>query len=104
VANISKAFKEYENLTNDVAEALKKKHKKKSLNKEQQEVAEALAKAIFMNEEKTNWNSSIKAYLAGNTKSNPERINELSKIVEEHSIDLFSAAILNYSQTYLEKV
>lgn len=104
VANISKAFKEYENLTNDVAEALKKKHKKKSLNKEQQEVAEALAKAIFMNEEKTNWNSSIKAYLAGNTKSNTERINELTKIVEEHSIDLFSAAILNYSQTYLEKV
>ena len=104
VANISQSFREYEGLTNDVAEALKKKHKKKSLNKEQEQVAEAIAKAIFMNEEKDNWNSSIKSYLAGNTKSNIEKINKLSTISEEHSVDLFSAAILNFSQTYSEKV
>jgi len=104
VSNISQSFREYESLTNDVAEALKKKHKKKSLNKEQVQVAEAMAKAIFMNEEKADWTSSIKSYLAGNTKSNVEKINKLSAISEEHSVDLFSAAILNFSQTYLEKV
>jgi hypothetical protein len=104
VAKISQSFREYENLTNDTIEALKKKHKKKSLNKEQTEIAESIAKAIFMNEEKDNWDSSIKAYLAGNTKSNADKINKLAKIAEDHSVDLFSAAILNFSQTYSEKV
>lgn len=104
VAKISQSFREYENLTNNVIEALKKKHKKKSLNKEQTEIAESIAKAIFMNEEKDNWDSSIKAYLAGNTKSNADRINKLAKIAEDHSVDLFSAAILNFSQTCSEKV
>jgi hypothetical protein len=57
-----------------------------------------------MNEEKDNWDSSIKAYLAGNTKSNADKINKLAKIAEDHAVDLFSAAILNFSQTYSEKV
>ena len=33
-----------------------------------------------------------------------EKINKLSIISEEHSVDLFSAAILNHSQISSEKV
>ena len=98
VKGISQAFKDYEGLNTEIEDFLKKKHKKKSLNEDQKIVAESIAKAIFMNEEKQSWSSCIKSYLDGETKQNIERIEELTNISQEHSIDLFSAAILNYSQ------
>lgn len=98
VKEISQAFKDYEGLNAEIEGFLKKKHKKKSLNEDQKTVAESIAKAIFMNEEKQSWSSSIKSYLDGETKQNIERIEKLTNISQEHSIDLFSAAILNYSQ------
>jgi hypothetical protein len=51
-----------------------------------------------MNEKKDDWSSSIKSYLNGEAKQNIERLEELTNISQEHSIDLFSAAVLNYSQ------
>ena len=98
VKNISKAFQEYEVLTARVEEFLKKKHKKKSLNNQQKIIAEDLSKIIFINEKKDNWNSCIENYISGNTKENPEELEKIKTISEEHQIDLFSAAILNFSQ------
>ena len=104
VKGISQAFKDYEVLNAEVEEFLKKKHKKKSLNEDQKTAAESIAKAIFMSEQKDSWSSSIKSYLNGEAKQNIERLEELTNISQEHSIDLFSAAVLNYSQLSQEKV
>lgn len=105
VSGISNAFKTFESLNSSVEEFLKKKHKKKNLNEDQKSIAEAIAKVIFTNEEKDNWEKSIKNYCSGSDKpSNSQRIEELQKIADEHSIDLFSAAILNYSQISQQKV
>lgn len=101
---ISQNFKEYEMLCAKVEEFLKKKHKKKSLNAEQKSIAEQMAQNIIINEEKSNWDYSIKAYCEGEKKDDQEKINKLLDIAEEHGVDIFSAAILNISQISEEKV
>jgi hypothetical protein len=101
---ISQSFKEYEMLSAKVEDFLKKKHKKKSLNKEQKSIAEQIAQNIIINEEKTNWDYSIKAYCEGEKQDNPEKMAKLLEIAEEHNVDVFSAAILNISQISREKV
>ena len=101
---ISKTFKEYEMLSAKVEEFLKKKHEKKTLNQEQKTVAEQIAQNIIINEEKLNWDHSIKAYCEGEKQDNPEKIAKLLDISEEHNVDIFSAAILNISQISSEKV
>lgn len=95
---ISQTFKEYEILSAKVEDFLKKKHKKKNLNPEQKSIAEQIAQNIVINEEKNNWDYSIKAYCEGEKKDNPEKITKLLDIAEEHGVDIFSAAILNISQ------
>lgn len=101
---ISQTFKEYEILSAKVEDFLKKKHKKKSLNKDQKSIAEQIAQNIIINEEKTNWDYSIKAYCEGEKQDNPEKMAKLLEIAEEHNVDIFSAAILNISQISSEKV
>jgi hypothetical protein len=91
-------------LSAKVEDFLKKKHKKKNLNSEQKSIAEQIAQNIIINEEKTNWDYSIKAYCEGEKKDNPEKISKLLEISEEHGVDIFSAAILNVSQISTEKV
>ena len=100
---ISTTFKDYEILASKVEEFLRKKHKKKILTKEQKSIAEQLAQAIVINEDKANWGHNIKDYCEGKT-DNQEKVNKLLEIAQEHSVDLFSAAILNHSQISLEKV
>ena len=95
---ISQTFKEYEILSAKVEDFLKKKHKKKNLNSEQKSIAEQIAQNIIINEEKNNWDYSIKAYCEGEKKDNQEKIAKLLDIAEEHGVDIFSAAILNISQ------
>ena len=101
--NVSSVFKEYEILASKVEEFLKKKHKKKSLTTEQKSIAEKMAQNIIINEDKLNWDCTIKAYCEGK-QDNQEKINKLLEIAEEHSVDLFSAAILSHSQISSEKV
>ncbi len=101
---ISQTFKEYEILCAKVEEFLRNKHKKKSLNKEQKAIAEQIAKNIIINEEKTNWDYSIKAYTEGEKQDDPKKMVKLLEIAEEHNIDIFSAALLNLSQAFQEKV
>ena len=95
---ISKAFKEYESLSVKVEDFLKKKHKKKSLNDAQKSIAEEISKNIVMNEDSTNWDASIKLYTEGSQKHDLKRLSLLKDISERHSVDIFSAAILNHSQ------
>ena len=101
---ISQAFKEYEILSAKVEDFLKKKHEKKKLTQEQKSIAEQVSQNIIINEEKTNWDHSIRAYCEGEKQDNPEKINKLLDISEEHGVDIFSAAILNISQISEEKV
>jgi len=101
---ISQTFKEYEILCAKVEEFLRDKHKKKSLNKDQKAIAEQIAKNIVINEEKINWDYSIKSYTEGEKQDDPKKIIKLLEIAEEHGIDIFSAALLNLSQTFKEKV
>jgi len=101
---ISQSFKEYETLSAKVEDFLKKKHEKKKLTQEQKSIAEQISQNIIINEEKTNWDHSIRAYCEGEKQDNPEKINKLLDISEEHGVDLFSAAILNISQISEEKV
>lgn len=101
---ISQSFKDYEILSAKVEEFLKKKHKKKSLNKEQKSIADQIAQNIIINEEKANWDYSIKAYCEGQKQDDPEKMAKLLEIAEEHNVDIFSAAILNISQVSEEKV
>jgi len=98
IKGVSEAFKEFEKLEGKIEDFLKKKHKKKILSEEQKQVVEEMAKNIFTNEEKENWNSSIKDYAAGSFKPNEDRISKLKQIAEEHQIDIFHASILNFSQ------
>lgn len=95
---ISKAFKEYESLSAKVEDFLKKKHKKKSLNSAQKAIVEEISKNIVMNENSANWDASIKPYAEGSQKHDAERLSLLKNISEKHSVDIFSAAILNHSQ------
>lgn len=101
---ISQTFKEYEILSAKVEEFLKNKHEKKSLTKEQKSISEQIAKNIIINEEKRNWDYSIKAYSEGEKRDDPEKMLKLLELAEEHSVDIFSAALLNLSQTLKEKV
>jgi len=101
---ISQTFKEYEILSAKVEEFLKNKHKKKSLTKEQKSISEQIAKNIIINEEKTNWDYSIKAYSEGEKQDDPKKMIKLLEIAEEHNVDIFSAALLNLSQNLREKV
>ena len=95
---ISKTFKEYEALSIKVEDFLKKRHKKKSLNIAQKSIAEEISKNIVMNEEGAHWETSIKLYSDGSQKSNEKTLSLLKEISEKHSVDIFSAAILNHSQ------
>jgi len=101
---ISQTFKEYEILCAKVEEFLRNKHKKKSLNKDQKAIAEQIAKNIVINEEKINWDYSVKAYTEGEKQDDPNKMIKLLEIAEEHGIDIFSAALLNLSQAFKEKV
>ena len=101
---ISQTFKEYEILSGKVEEFLKNKHKKKSLTKEQKSISEQIAKNIIINEEKSNWDYSIKAYSEGEKQDDPKKMVKLLELAEEHNVDIFSAALLNLSQNLREKV
>lgn len=99
VEKISQSFKDFESLNGNVEDFLKKKHKKKSLNEQQKSICEEIAKNIFINEDKNNWISSIKEYASEKIKTCEEnKLLILKNIMNEHGIDLFSAAVLNYSQ------
>lgn len=99
VQKISESFKDFEILGAAVEDFVKKKHKKKTLNQEQKQICEEIAKSIFINENKENWQTCIKEYLSGKNKNcSEDKFSILKNIMDEHSIDLFSAAILNNSQ------
>ena len=91
-------FKEFQKLENEVKAFFRKKHKKRNLTKKQTEVCEEMAKNIFMNEDKENWTKAINLHSDGKAKPNQEKINYLQQVAQHFDLDLFSAAVLNYSQ------
>jgi hypothetical protein len=100
---VAKAFESFEKLEKDVEIFIKNKHKKKTLNEQQKNVVQEIAKAIFIDQEQENWNKSIENYISGNSQINEDslRKTKIKTIAEEHSVDLFFAAVLNTSQISL---
>ena len=74
------------------------------MTKEQKSISEQIAKNIIINEEKSNWDYSIKAYSEGEKQDDPKKMVKLLELAEEHNVDIFSAALLNLSQNLREKV
>ena len=96
---------ELEALAAKIEDYLKKKHKKKSLNKDQKLVAEEFAKTIFINKEKTEWPEAIQNITSETAiAASSERMEKLQAICEEHDLDLFSAALLNFGQISKQNV
>ena len=95
---IAGCYKEFEEITAEVEEALKKKHKKKTLNADQKIVAEDLSKSIIISEPRANWKQCISSYVSSPKETSPEVLEELEYLIEEHNVDLFTAAILKNSQ------
>lgn len=98
MTKVAETFKEFQNLENEVKAFFRKKHKRKSLTKKQTEVCEEMAKDIFMNEDKADWTKAIDLHSNGKATTNQEKINHLQQVAEQFDLDLFSAAVLNYSQ------
>jgi len=98
MTKVAETFKEFQNLENEVKAFFRKKHKRKSLTKKQTEVCEEMAKDIFMNEDKADWTKAIDLHSNGKAVTNQEKINHLQQVAEQFDLDLFSAAVLNYSQ------
>ncbi len=98
MTKVADNFKEFQKLENEVKAFFRKKHKKRNLTKKQTEVCEEMAKNIFMNEDKENWTKAIDLHSNGKAKTNQEKINHLQQVAEHFDLDLFSAAVLNYSQ------
>jgi hypothetical protein len=105
IKGVAQAFAELETLAAQVEDHLKKKHKRKSLNKDQKLVAEEFAKTIFINKEKDQWLEAIQNLTSETAvAASQERMEKLQSICEEHDVDLFSAALLNFGQISQQNV
>lgn len=98
MVKVGESFKDFQKLENEVKAFFRKKHSKKNLTKKQKEVCEEMAKEIFINEDKNNWPSAIELHSTGKVKTNKNKLDHLNKLAEHFGLDLFSAAVLNYSQ------
>ena len=84
-----------DSLKNDSAAALKEKFKVDELSAEQLEIAESLAKSIFINEENDKWKESISSYLDNPKEINPEIADEMDEIAIKYDLDSEMCAILS---------
>ena len=93
-------FKEYNLFEAKVIEHLKKKHKKKTLSKEQMDFAHELGKNIAINESKECWNEkSLESFLKNpQIKANNDRTLKIDEIAAIHNCDHFTAALLHESR------
>ena len=93
-------FKEYNLFEAKVIEHLKKKHKKKTLSKEQMDLAHELGKSIAINESKECWNEkSLESFLKNpQIKANNDRTLKIDEIAAIHNCDHFTAALLHESR------
>ena len=66
----------------------------------QKKIAEDFAKLIFTNKEKKDWSESIPSCCEGSeVVLDSPRKDKLEELCNEHEVDLFNAAILNFSQS-----
>tara|TARA_Y100000593_G_scaffold84789_1_gene160809 strand:+ start:14923 stop:16968 length:2046 start_codon:yes stop_codon:yes gene_type:complete len=81
-----------------VVSSIKRKHKIKELNNDQEGIAFEIAKQIVANEDPADWNKKVKNYLKNPIDTNPERIAKIQKISYEHQVDDYLASILYISK------
>jgi hypothetical protein len=98
MTKVGDSFKDFQKLEDEVKAFFRKKHSKRNLTKKQKEVCEEMAREIFINEDKDNWSSAIKAHSDGKAKTNQKKLDHLNQLAEYFDLDLFSAAVLNNSQ------
>lgn len=87
-------LKLFDNLEVAVEKELLKKHKLKTLNKDQQELAHDISTTIVANEISDLWIKSINKYLESPDSKNEDRINQIEGIAKEHQVNTFLAGIL----------
>ncbi len=87
------------NLREEVEAACKKLAKTKKLNEAQVKFADAMAKAIVVNEPKDKWGEMVATYIREPKNIEAKVLNEISDIAVEMQTDAWSATALWMSQT-----
>ncbi len=85
-------------LYNDIEKTLLKKHKIKSLNDEQKEIAKEISSLVIVNEEPQDWKSKYKDYIDKPVDKNEDRVRQVEALACEHGIDCLTAGLLFSSQ------
>lgn len=83
----------------EIIKELKKINKVKELNDQQKALATEISQAIFVNEEKDNWKTSVKSYAKDWTDKNPKRVGQIMSFAADFNIDdLHHAAMLYHAK------
>ena len=77
---------------------LKRKFKKKILDKKQIEVAEGITGVILANEAVKNWELKVKDYVKNPVDTNKKRVKQIQEIACAHQVDDYLASILYVSK------
>jgi hypothetical protein len=85
-------------LEDHVQKLLKKKFSKRSLTKNQKEVAFDISKVVMANERKEDWISEAKIYIEKPVDRNHNIVEETQSIAYEHQLDDWLASILRESK------
>jgi len=91
-------FIEADKLNKKVETSLKRKHKVKELDESQKAIAFDITKVIVANEEPKDWSKKAKDYIKNPIDTNPERVEEIQAIAQEHQVDDYLASILYLSK------
>jgi len=97
--NIQNIIYEIEKLRSLASDKIKKTHKVKRLNKEQNKIIDTLTESIVISTQKTEWGKQLDSCIA--KPETLEKLNSLREVLEvssEHSLPEYPAAILYHSQ------
>jgi hypothetical protein len=99
IAEVKNTFIEVEKLNKKVESQLLRKHKLKSLSKDQRNIAEQITHLVIANEDPKNWTAKkIRDYMSDPKDKNPERIKDIQSIAYEHQVDDYLATVLYLSK------
>jgi hypothetical protein len=82
----------------EIKKILLKKFKTKELDDNQNKIARNIASVLISNEEPKDWLDKVKSYVEKPVDTNPERVDAIADVAEEHQLDGYLASILFASQ------
>jgi hypothetical protein len=83
----------------EIVSFLKKKHKLKKLNAQQEEIVDGIMRIVVSNEEPVNWLAKAKQYCEKPIDTNAERVNKVRELAIHHDVNEHIAALLLASAT-----